>query len=78
MISERMQGLAWGQAAGRGKELGNGLRQIVMATILVLETWAERRRQRQTLAALPAALLRDVGITAAEAQGEAMKPFWRA
>ena len=35
-------------------------------------------RQRRTLAALPPAALRDIGITRAEAEAEARRPVWDA
>lgn len=44
----------------------------------VLPRWLERCRQRAALASLDDRLLRDVGLTAGEAQAEAAKPFWRA
>jgi uncharacterized protein YjiS (DUF1127 family) len=44
----------------------------------VLLTWSERARQRRELASLDEKLLRDIGISRADAIGEAAKPFWRA
>jgi uncharacterized protein YjiS (DUF1127 family) len=61
--------LAWfamrrsGHAVGRALELG--------------QTWLERSRQRRQLAELGDYMLRDIGITRAEAWFEADKPFWR-
>jgi uncharacterized protein YjiS (DUF1127 family) len=61
--------LAWlamrrsGRAAGRAVELG--------------QTWLERSRQRRQLCELNDYMLRDIGITRAEAWFEADKPFWR-
>ena len=43
----------------------------------LLRTADDRGRQRRALAALDARLLRDVGISRAEALLEAGKPFWR-
>jgi uncharacterized protein YjiS (DUF1127 family) len=46
-------------------------------------TWAairahwRRYRSRQRIAALDAHMLRDIGVTYAEAEAEANKPFWR-
>jgi uncharacterized protein YjiS (DUF1127 family) len=37
---------------------------------------AGRHRQRQLLAEMPAHLLKDIGVTRAEALQEASKPFW--
>ena len=38
--------------------------------------WAARAGQRHDLAALDAHLLKDIGVTPAEAAREAAKPFW--
>ena len=43
----------------------------------VLETWADRRRQRLTLQGLSAYALKDIGLSRSEAEREARKPFWR-
>lgn len=40
--------------------------------------WQRRHQDRQALASLDDRLLRDVGISPAEAAREAAKPFWRA
>jgi uncharacterized protein YjiS (DUF1127 family) len=44
----------------------------------VLATWIERYRQRRDLASLPDYMLKDIGVSRAEAWTEAEKPFWRA
>ncbi len=44
----------------------------------LLLAWSERTRQRRELLRLDDRLLRDIGITRAEATAEAEKPFWRA
>lgn len=46
----------------------------VLETLL---TWRERARQRRTLLELSDHMLRDIGISRADAHGEALKPFWR-
>jgi uncharacterized protein YjiS (DUF1127 family) len=38
--------------------------------------WLDRARSRRALADLNDHLLRDVGLTAAEARRESAKPFW--
>jgi uncharacterized protein YjiS (DUF1127 family) len=42
-----------------------------------LALWSARAAQRRSLAELPDALLRDVGLTRGQAGAEAAKPFWR-
>ena len=37
----------------------------------------ERRKQRRALARLDDRLLRDIGLSAADVEGEVSKPFWR-
>jgi len=39
--------------------------------------WMERRRQRQQLARLNEAMLKDIGLTRADVTKEIDKPFWR-
>ncbi len=46
----------------------------ILETLLV---WQERDRQRRHLAALDDRLLRDMGISRADAAREAAIPFWR-
>ena len=38
--------------------------------------WLSTARERRTLAELPDYLLADIGITRAEAEAEARRPFW--
>ena len=42
-----------------------------------LLAWHDRARQRRALLELSDLMLRDIGISRAEALGEAAKPFWR-
>ncbi len=39
--------------------------------------WQERASQRQALSSLDDRMLRDIGVTRAEAERESGKPFWR-
>ncbi|CAO3400425.1 hypothetical protein [Azospirillum palustre] len=54
-----------------------GLGERVVSLFDRLATWNERRRQRRALEALPDHLLSDIGISRADADYEAEKPFWR-
>ena len=42
----------------------------------VIRTWLQRSRQRRALAELDDRMLRDIGVTHAQAQREAVRPFW--
>jgi uncharacterized protein YjiS (DUF1127 family) len=44
----------------------------------VVLVWHQRARQRRQLLELSDQMLRDIGISRADAIGEADKPFWRA
>jgi uncharacterized protein YjiS (DUF1127 family) len=46
------------------------------AVDLVL-SWHERARQRRHLRSLGDYMLRDIGLSRADVEGEAGKPFWR-
>jgi uncharacterized protein YjiS (DUF1127 family) len=52
-----------GQSAGRVAEIAL--------------TWLERSRERRQLSELSDHLLRDIGVSRADAWAEAAKPFWR-
>jgi uncharacterized protein YjiS (DUF1127 family) len=50
--------------------------RVGRAVDLVL-TWHERTRQRRQLRTLSNHMLRDIGLSRADLEGEAGKPFWR-
>ena len=50
---------------------------IVKATDTVLD-WQDRARQRHRLGEMDDHLLRDIGLSRADLEHEAAKPFWRA
>ncbi|WP_088560845.1 DUF1127 domain-containing protein [Arboricoccus pini] len=47
------------------------------SAIALFDAWAERRRQRLALRAMSDYMLRDMGISRADAETESVKPFWR-
>jgi uncharacterized protein YjiS (DUF1127 family) len=49
----------------------------VAAAWVLIASWIARTRQRNALAGLDDAMLRDIGITRVEAARECDKPFWR-
>jgi uncharacterized protein YjiS (DUF1127 family) len=60
--------LAW--IALRG--LGEACRRVAETGLV----WTDRARQRRQLAALSDHMLRDIGLTRADAWAEVDKPFW--
>lgn len=60
------------QTATAGHSRGLGL---IVDTLM---RWGETRRSRYALAQLDDRLLRDVGLSPAEAMREAAAPFWKA
>ncbi len=56
---------------------GKGAGQWMISLFDRFATWSERRRQRRALEALPDHLLSDIGISRADAEQEAHKPFWQ-
>lgn len=51
-------------------------RRSAVSVIQQLELWADRRRERRALLACSDGLLKDVGLSRADAMREAGKPFW--
>ena len=49
----------------------------LVAGYLMIKRWIERTRQRRALGSLDDAMLRDIGITRADAARECEKSFWR-
>ena len=49
----------------------------IPAGLRLIAEWIERVRERQALATLDERMLRDIGVTRAEAVRECEKPFWR-
>ena len=53
-------------------------RQGAEAALVAGLVWRDRARQRRELMELDGRLLKDIGVSRAEAEFEARKPFWRA
>jgi len=53
------------------------LRQGLNFAAATVQQWARRRRERAELARLDNRMLRDIGVTPADAWHEINKPFWR-
>ena len=50
----------------------------VSHVVATLSTWNRRRNDRLMLASMSSHSLEDIGLSYADAQREATKPFWRA
>ncbi|HEY0834939.1 MAG TPA: DUF1127 domain-containing protein [Azospirillum sp.] len=57
--------------------VGRAIGRLLMAVADTVAAWNERRRQRMALEALPDHLLSDIGVSRADADHEAEKPFWK-
>jgi uncharacterized protein YjiS (DUF1127 family) len=61
-------GLAW--------RLRRGIQGLAEIGVMRLLRWQEVARQRRALLALSDAMLKDIGISRADAEREARRPFW--
>lgn len=59
------------------RERGLTLRDHFARALRRVRVWRERTCQRAVLADLDDHLLRDIGVTRAQARRECEKPFWR-
>ena len=50
---------------------------IAMLLLDLLSTWLLRARERRALHGLDDGMLKDIGLTRADIEFEAHKPFWR-
>jgi uncharacterized protein YjiS (DUF1127 family) len=57
-------------------DAGHASQWSIGALIGMLLQWHERARQRRTLLTLDDRMLKDIGVSRAEAVREANKPFW--
>jgi uncharacterized protein YjiS (DUF1127 family) len=58
------------------EQLGRSLQTRAAIGFARLLRWHELARQRRALLALSDHMLKDIGITRAEAEREARRPFW--
>jgi len=61
---------SWPQAGGR-------VAILVAGVAAMLAEWRRRARARAELGRMSDRELRDLGVTRAEAEREALRPFWR-
>lgn len=66
--------LSWGKWLGDGKRLVAKEAHEIFAILL---TWQRRKAMRYLMAEMDERILKDIGISRADAQKEASKPFWK-
>lgn len=69
-------GGAWAAPVPRRRGGPRVLRGLARVAAALRAAW-RRQRSRSRIAGLDAHLLKDIGVTYAEAEHEANKPFWR-
>ncbi len=56
----------------------DAVKRGIVATVQILFVWSERHRQRHALEGLDDRMLKDIGLSRADAANEFSKSFWRA
>jgi uncharacterized protein YjiS (DUF1127 family) len=69
-LEQMRESAAWSGWRSWSTELATSLAKLALF-------WQDRWRQRQALAEMDDRMLRDVGLTRANVDTEASKPFWR-
>ena len=63
---------------GVAQTFSSGLFPILGRAVEAPIAWLDRVRDRHHLAAMSDSMLKDIGVSRADAEHEAEKPFWRA
>ncbi len=58
-------------------DLGSKVSERIVGVFDLLQVWQERAKQRRQLAALSDRMLRDIGVSASDVEGEIRKWFWQ-
>ena len=64
--------------SGLAKAVASGLISTLDHIVEAPVAWLERMRERQQLAGLSDAMLKDIGVSRADVEHVVEKPFWRA
>jgi uncharacterized protein YjiS (DUF1127 family) len=73
----RPRSSACSQALVRHRTALDDLSDAAQSVVATLRAWRQRLRERDQLARLDDRMLSDIGLTRADAQYLASKPFWR-
>ena len=68
--------LSAGSAAAKPLRAFGKIRRVVSKCLQKLVIWQERAEQRHALNELNERMLKDIGVSRADAYKEARKPFW--
>ena len=68
---------ACAQASTRHRTALDDLSDAAQSVVATLRAWRQRLRERDQLARLDDRMLSDIGLTRADAEYLASKPFWR-
>jgi uncharacterized protein YjiS (DUF1127 family) len=66
-----------GHGGGTAPRLSLGIKAWTATAVGLLLCWHERARQRRALLRLDDRMLKDIGISRADAEREASRPFWQ-
>lgn len=66
-----------GEIAHGGRRLVRSADRFLLKTVCLLQLWSERASQRRRLAELDGHMLKDIGISRADAAREYGKWFWQ-
>ena len=62
-----------------GRDTGSALAdRVVSSPFALLAVWGERLKQRAALAEMDDRMLKDIGLSRADALAEALEPYWTA
>jgi len=81
-MEDRMDGFARAEqraarALARGARISAWLESLSAPALQRLRSWVDRARRRRALEAVDDWILKDIGISRADAMREHDKPFWR-
>ncbi len=68
--------LTAGSAAAKPFRAVEKVRRFIVKMLNLIVVWQERNEQRHALGALDERMLKDIGVSGADAHKEARKPFW--
>jgi uncharacterized protein YjiS (DUF1127 family) len=65
------------EIAHGGRRLARSVDRFLLTAVCLLQVWSERAAQRRRLAELDGRMLKDIGLSRADAARESGKWFWQ-